>query len=142
MANNPTIKQGSKGPAVKKAQRALNDRGYNAGALDGLFGNRTRKAVRGYQTDRENEAVAPLAVDGIVGPKTWGRLDPPTIQRGANGDAVELLQHLLGFFGFGVAVDGDFGPLTEQAVKDFQDWWGTLTVDGIAGPLTWTALWS
>ena len=23
-----------------------------------------------------------------------------------------------------------------------KSWWGTRTVDGIAGPLTWTALWS
>jgi len=57
---------------------------------------------------------------------------------------VKLLQHVLGHFEFipdvKVIVDGDFGPSTEKAVKAFQTWWGTLTVDGIAGPLTWTSL--
>jgi peptidoglycan hydrolase-like protein with peptidoglycan-binding domain len=139
MADHPTIKQGAKGPAVTKAQKALNDRGYNVGAADGLFGARTTRAVRRYQTDRKDEPVAPLAVDGIIGPKTWARLDPPTIRRGAEGNAVRLLQHILGHFGFGVDVDGDFGPATEGAVKDFQVWWG-LDNDGIVGPLTWTAL--
>jgi peptidoglycan hydrolase-like protein with peptidoglycan-binding domain len=36
-------------------------------------------------------------------------------------------------------VDGAFGPLTEAAVKEFQQGAG-LTVDGIVGPLTWAAL--
>jgi peptidoglycan hydrolase-like protein with peptidoglycan-binding domain len=38
-------------------------------------------------------------------------------------------------------VDGEFGPLTEAAVKQFQRRKG-LEVDGQVGPLTWTALWS
>lgn len=36
-------------------------------------------------------------------------------------------------------MDGQFGPQTEAAVKEFQQGAG-LTVDGIAGPLTWAAL--
>lgn len=140
MADHPTIKQGSKGPAVKKAQKALSDRGYSPGAQDGVFGSQTTKAVKAYQTDRKDEPVAALTVDGIIGPNTWARLDPPTIKKGDNGDAVKLLQHLLGRFGFEVAVDGDFGSATEQALKDFQKFWGTLVIDGIAGPLTWIAL--
>jgi peptidoglycan hydrolase-like protein with peptidoglycan-binding domain len=140
MADHPTIKQGSKGPAVTRAQKALNDRGYNAGAADGLFGTQTTRAVRSYQRDRKDEPVAPLTVDGIIGPKTWARLDPPTIKKGDKGDAVKLLQHLLSHFDIIVDVDGDFGPETETAVKNFQAWWGNLTVDGIVGPLTWIAL--
>jgi peptidoglycan hydrolase-like protein with peptidoglycan-binding domain len=140
MADNPTIKQGSKGAAVKKAQKALKDRGYNPGALDGVFGAQTKKAVRQYQSDRSHDAIDPLGVDGIIGPKTWARLDPPTIKRGAKGDAVKLLQFLLGEHGFPVTIDGDFGANTERALKDFQEFWGSLTVDGIAGPLTWIAL--
>lgn len=145
MANHPTIHQGSKGAAVKLAQKRLVDRGYGPLAQDGIFGGQTKTRVKAYQTDRHNDPHFPLDVDGIVGPKTWARLDPPTIKRGADGNAVRLLQELLGHYEFVVgplAIDGDFGPDTEKAVKKFQDYWGTLTVDGIAGPLTWTALWS
>lgn len=139
MATNPTIQQGSQGAAVKKAQKALKDRGFLFGAVDGLFGAQTKTAVVNYQALRSSGTVAPLAVDGIVGPKTWARLDPPTIQHGASGDAVKLLQELLTFNGFPVAVDGAFGPATETAVKAFQVWFA-LTQDGIVGPHTWTAL--
>ena len=136
---NPTIKQGSSGTAVKRAQKRLVERGYAPLAQDGIFGAQTKIRVKAYQNDRSGEPVQPLTVDGIVGPKTWARLDPPTIQQGASGSAVTLLQHVLGHFGFTVAEDGQFGPATEQAVIDFQNWFG-LAADGIAGPITWAAL--
>jgi peptidoglycan hydrolase-like protein with peptidoglycan-binding domain len=130
-ATHPTIKRGDRGPAVRRAQNRLNMRGYDPGSLDGLFGNRTHRAVRRYQDDRD------LTADGIVGPRTWARLDPPTIKRGASGDAVRLLQRLLTNFGYDPgAVDGDFGANTERAVKQFQDDF-LLSADGIVGPETW-----
>lgn len=64
----------------------------------------------------------------------------PTISAGATGDAVRRLQRALRRTpDEGLVVDGVFGPLTEQAVKDFQQGRG-LAVDGIVGPLTWAAL--
>jgi len=62
------------------------------------------------------------------------------VQRGANGQNVEAIQHLLNVHGAGLDVDGDFGPVTEQAVRDFQGA-KKLTTDGIVGPQTWSALW-
>jgi len=38
-----------------------------------------------------------------------------------------------------VSVDGNFGPLTENAVRVFQLYAG-LAVDGVVGPMTWNAL--
>ena len=35
--------------------------------------------------------------------------------------------------------DGYFGPLTLEAVKNFQ-WNEGLVIDGVVGPITWTAL--
>ena len=63
----------------------------------------------------------------------------PTLRRGAKGESVELLQELLNIHNIMVKVDGDFGVLTEEAVKQFQEVNG-LTVDGIVGPVTWKAL--
>jgi peptidoglycan hydrolase-like protein with peptidoglycan-binding domain len=54
---------------------------------------------------------------------------------GAEGRQVQLLQQALG----SIAVDGIFGPETEEAVRSFQSSHG-LSVDGIAGPLTLAAL--
>ena len=131
---HPVIRKGSKGDAVRKAQTNLKARGYYWGDVDGLFGPQTDSAVRWYQGGRG------LAVDGIVGPRTWARLDPPTVRNGSTGPAVTMLQQLLGDFGYDPGpIDGAFGPDTESAVKQFQKDF-VLTVDGIAGPKTWAAL--
>jgi peptidoglycan hydrolase-like protein with peptidoglycan-binding domain len=52
---------------------------------------------------------------------------------------VRPLQQLLQARGYNVAVDGIFGPITEGAVKDFQQSKG-LSADGIVGPQTWPKL--
>jgi peptidoglycan hydrolase-like protein with peptidoglycan-binding domain len=151
---DPTIHLGSTGPAVKKAQQQLNCRNYLPnGSDDGIFGPQTEKAVRTYQTDRSTghflAVTFPLDVDGIVGPQTWGRLAPQEISKGSKGSPVRLCQELLKRYGLPAydpgPIDGDFGPITEGAVKAFQkdntDHSGApLKVDGIVGPKTWCAL--
>jgi len=60
-----------------------------------------------------------------------------TIQRGANGPSVKLCQERLSRHGFACgAIDGDFGPQTEQAVLQFQNAHG-LKADGVVGAETW-----
>ncbi|MCS7073479.1 MAG: peptidoglycan-binding protein, partial [Bacteroidia bacterium] len=57
------------------------------------------------------------------------------LRKGDKGIEVQALQGLLNQFGYNLAVDGDFGNKTEQAVKDYQAKNG-LTPDGIVGFLT------
>jgi peptidoglycan hydrolase-like protein with peptidoglycan-binding domain len=58
----------------------------------------------------------------------------------ATGGAVRWLQRALRRTrNLGLVVDGNFGPVTETAVKEFQQGAG-LAVDGVVGPLTWAAL--
>ena len=63
------------------------------------------------------------------------------LQRGSSGAAVAEVQQRLNEQGADpqLDVDGEFGPLTEAAVKAFQSSHG-LESDGIVGPLTAAAL--
>jgi peptidoglycan hydrolase-like protein with peptidoglycan-binding domain len=114
------LKLGSRGSAVVAVQRAL---GISA---DGIFGPRTRAAVRAFQVRHG------LTVDGIVGPQTRSAL----FGRGSGQDRlirawwVAPVQRALG-----VPVDGVYGPQTRAAVRAYQARHG-LTVDGIVGPQT------
>lgn len=61
------------------------------------------------------------------------------IRQGDMSSAVFKMQTALKANGFGVTADGDFGPGTERAVRDYQTKMG-LTSDGIAGLATIQAL--
>ena len=68
----------------------------------------------------------------------WCNGEPPqrsNIEPGSTGDRVTSLQIALVALGYPIAVDGEYGPSTEAAVRDFQSRNG-LEVDGIAGPNT------
>lgn len=75
------LKIGSKGSEVKKLQVALNKNVKPSPKLktDGAFGPNVDRAVRTFQ--KKNK----LKVDGIVGPKTLAKLNPPKGGGGAAG---------------------------------------------------------
>jgi hypothetical protein len=58
-----------------------------------------------------------------------------SLKRGSTGANVRYLQTALG----GLKVDGQFGPITDKAVRAFQAAQG-IKVDGIVGPITWGRL--
>lgn len=70
-----------------------------------------------------------------------------TLRKGAKGPVVEFLQKLLDKNGYKLSkspkkysgVDGDFGKMTDRAVRRFQKDEG-LVVDGVVGPNTWANL--
>ena len=64
----PMVYRGSRGDAVRKLQELLNKKGFDCGAVDGIFGSKTYAAVMAFQKANG------LSADGIVGPLTWGKL--------------------------------------------------------------------
>lgn len=79
----PTLRRGYSGTCVQHLQYMLWAAGvydrqskesaviscYSSCRFDGIFGPITESAVRNYQARKK------LAVDGVVGPKTWASLD-------------------------------------------------------------------
>ena len=59
--------------------------------------------------------------------------DMPEIKQGSKGNVVKIWQVIVG-----AGVDGDFGPKTLTATKNFQKN-HSLMVDGIVGPKSWKA---
>lgn len=140
----PLLRVGDRGPEVLEMRKLLaqSDRGFGfAGITVGdTFTSTIETIVKTFQKQ------VFLAQDGIVGAKTWAALcanspvQMPTIRRGDRGEAVRQAQAALQQLQLYTAgLDGDFGPLTHQAVLTFQAQSG-LVSDGIIGQLTWDQL--
>jgi hypothetical protein len=138
----PVVKNGADGHPVKTLQYLLRARGHSV-AVDGVFGPQTEAAVKAFQGSKG------LTADGIVGPVTWPAL-VVQVKQGSQGDAVRGVQEEFQFRNLsgdptqGVQVDGIFGPMTDAAVRGFQQALSldipAVQVDGIVGPVTWQAL--
>jgi len=129
----PPEQTGTTGEDVKTVQYLVTAHGHATG-VDGVFGALTKTAVEAFQASHG------LGVDGIVGPQTWTQLIIQ-VQQGSSGDAVRAVQSQIHGRGDGaqLAIDGSFGPATNDAVRAFQTLLG-LTADGVVGVQTWNHL--
>ena len=136
-----TIRLGSVGAGVQLAQYELSRVLILSGSqeVDGQFGPRTAQAVRDYQQ------LKALAVDGVVGPRTWTAMliehpAPPRLLAGSHGPVVRLLQHLLNIGNPSatpqLVVDGSYGPATQRAVAGYQRGHG-VPASGVVDDRTW-----
>lgn len=115
--------------------RKLNAGDYT-GAADALtmWTKCNGKVLAGLVRRRKEERA--LFLTPVTQPQT-GNTD--LLCKGDKGDDVRLLQHRLNLVGNQLAEDGIWGIKTDQAVRNYQYKAG-LTVDGIVGPKTQTAL--
>ncbi|WP_273831829.1 peptidoglycan-binding protein [Guptibacillus sedimenti] len=144
------LKVGARGSSVTSLQQNLKDRGYYSYNVDGIFGSITEKAVKEFQS------IVGLPITGVANDATidalkarGGTTQTPVsdqvtkgdiLKLGVKGEGVKELQSKLTALGYYKgSKDGDFGPATEQAVKNFQSR-NKLTVDGVVGPATWEKL--
>jgi peptidoglycan hydrolase-like protein with peptidoglycan-binding domain len=131
MSTWPVIQLNDTGEDVKSVQYLLNSRGCSL-ATDGVFGPATKTAVVAFQSGHG------LTADGIVGNATWPQLIV-TVGTGASSPAVSGAQSQLAARIGRPAVDGVFGPDTDEVVHGFQQGAG-LIADGVVGPNTWNAM--
>lgn len=126
---------------TKTIQQKLKNWGYYKGSVDGVYGAKTREAVKAFQ--RKNG----LTADGIVGSATAKAMgisstSKTTTSTTTKGDVVSVktYQQKLKSWGYYTgAVDGVKGAKTVSAVKAFQRKNG-LTADGIVGNATAKAM--
>jgi peptidoglycan hydrolase-like protein with peptidoglycan-binding domain len=127
--------------AVRRFQKAA---GLPA---DGIVGASTLQKLESWQakkpTTRATQAQRTTAVGGAQAKKssttssaTSQRRNPNYLAKGDEGENVRALQERLRVAGFYYGnATGIFGPITEEAVKRFQDSY-KLSVDGVVGPAT------
>jgi len=136
-----TLRVGSRGTEVIRLQQALKDRGLFHSSTTGYYGKITKSSVINFQ--RNNN----LTVDGIAGNQTQSKLystqnSYTTLRFGSRGNSVIRLQQALKDKGYFLNnTTGYYGKVTQTAVINFQRD-SKLTVDGIAGVQTQTALFS
>lgn len=148
------LKIGDKDDYVTALQNKLKELGYFGGTATGYFGTMTQQAVIDYQ------AAHSLKADGKAGPDTLtsimgdgfeidrsnrifsaGEASVDFPQPGDKGAAVSDIQNKLkelDYYSY-PSITGYYGPVTEQAVRLFQNTNG-LKADGITGPETMALL--
>jgi peptidoglycan hydrolase-like protein with peptidoglycan-binding domain len=67
--HEPVLRLGATGLPVRRLQSRMSAVGFDTGGVDGRFGAKAEAAVRDLQQR------AKLAVDGVVGPRTWAVVD-------------------------------------------------------------------
>jgi len=128
----PILARKDHGADVRALEYLLRSRGERL-AVNGVFEGETDQAVRRFQKRKG------LAVDGIVGPKTWKAV-VRILERGRKGPAVRALQsELIAKRRSDLAINGKFGARTWRETKRFQKHMG-IGVDGVVGAVTWRNL--
>lgn len=136
------LEAGAVGLKVTKLQAALKQLNLYFGAVDGIFGTKTKAAVIKFQQGYNH-----LPSNGVVDVETILQLDEAVwlsqkevLREGSTGEEVKALQQVFTAYDIkSLTADGFFGRKTKEAVMWFQKNQG-LQADGIVGKETWAAL--
>nr|NLI51233.1 peptidoglycan-binding protein [Propionibacterium sp.] len=135
---------GDSGEAVRAVQRLGLPMfpGDDPLVVDGVFGPATEEKIRAVQYNWG------LTQDGIVGLQTWSFLMRvrdawPLVSVGATQETnwrVLTVQHLLRAHGATIVADGSYGPLSGEAMRQFQLARRALYISTTCGQLDWPEL--
>ena len=116
------------------------------GAIVGMHagdGMNTGAALQGIIDGLKAKGYSMVTVDELYKLQSTavasGTSYPGMLRAGSSGTAVRQLQQALVNKGYGISVDGAFGPATKSAVMSFQRSQG-IEVDGVVGSVTWSRL--
>jgi peptidoglycan hydrolase-like protein with peptidoglycan-binding domain len=109
---------------VRKVQSSLNEAGFQAGPVDGIWGPQTAGALRNFQQARGLEASGQLDDQTILAlgfsREEFAAAEVATPSQLSEAD-IRRVQETLKSEGYDVgAVDGVWGPNTEDALRAFQ----------------------
>ncbi|MEH2285957.1 peptidoglycan-binding domain-containing protein [Nostoc sp.] len=118
--------------------------------VDGIVGGNTLQKLENWQAKKPTTVATQAKKTTAVSAQakkpsttnlaTSKRSNPNYLAKGDEGEDVRALQERLRIAGFYYGnATGIFGPITEESVKRFQDSY-KLSVDGIAGPATFSKL--
>lgn len=148
--------QNSRGVKVKPAFIVLNSTDMPAILNEGAFVD-NKKDIQDWNEDAELKKLGiayakacaeylklePKAAPVAPGAPETVTVKMAVLKKGSTGEQVKALQRLLHAQGYGLGsinpIDGDFGSMTDTAVRVYQKDNG-LTVDGIVGEETWKSL--
>lgn len=164
-----TLRKGYTGEDVRTVQQRLKELGYYTSSVDGVYGNGSIAAVKAFQKNNGltadglagsrtfqvllSSSAIPAGSSSSSNDSSGSSSDASssgnqnsnsgyaTLRYGDKGDAVRQLQKALKSLGYNVSSDGDYGALTQMAVKAFQKCNG-LEADGVAGSSTLELLYS
>ena len=149
---------GSFGPATQAAVKDYQSK--NGLAVDGIVGKNTSASLNSSSSKSSGPSSSSGSASRSSGPSSSGpstktAVGPGVVQTqtptqttvtgsgnlasGTKSSDVIALQQRLNELGYGLAVDGSYGPATKAAVMDYQSKNG-LAVDGIVGVNTRNAL--
>ncbi len=136
------LKDNATGLKVTKLQAALKQLNFYFGAVDGVFGAKSKAALIKFQ-----QPYSHLPSNGIVDAETILQLaedvwlsGKEVLREGSTGEEVKALQEAFTAYDLQtLTADGYFGRKTKEAIISFQQNRG-LTADGVVGKQTWAAL--
>ena len=125
--------------------------GFNYGTVERLLKNRNFTNwcfpafvdYKGAYEIKPKPDIPNFPTTPTEGSATKVNIELSVLRRGSKGAEVKTLQILLNEkckTGRLIMTDGDYGPLTEQRVRDYQSSVPGLEVDGVVGKNTWTKL--
>lgn len=122
------------------SSNAVSARSYHIGASNIAGYGRPKWSLAAGEGAPDTETAPPESQTTGARGSCLARL--PILVEGSRGPAVAALQAALHHLSFAVGasgIDGDFGPATAAAVRNFQTQTG-LVLDGEVGPATWGKL--